>query len=216
MIEGLVLGLESSCDETAAAVVLEGRKILANIISSQVEIHARFGGVVPEVASRKHVEMILPVLDEALRTAGVGPGDLWGIAATQGPGLVGGLLVGFTAAKALAFGLGVPFIAVNHVEGHIYANVLAHPDLTPPFVCLTVSGGHTDLLHVPDFGFYEVLGRTRDDAAGRPSTRWPASWGWAIREALPSIAWPGRAIRRRFLFPGACSGMGPLILASAA
>ena len=166
MIEGLVLGLESSCDETAAAVVLEGRKILANIISSQVEIHARFGGVVPEVASRKHVDMILPVLDEALRSAGVGLGDLWGVAATQGPGLVGGLLVGFTAAKALAFGLGVPFAAVNHVEGHIYANVLAHPDLTPPFVCLTVSGGHTDLLYVPAFGSYQVLGRTRDDAAG--------------------------------------------------
>lgn len=166
MIEGLVLGLESSCDETAAAVVLQGRKVLANIISSQVEIHARFGGVVPEVASRKHVEMILPVLDEALQCAGVGLGDLWGVAATQGPGLVGGLLVGFTAAKALAFGLGVPFAAVNHVEGHIYANVLAHPDLAPPFVCLTVSGGHTDLLHVPEFGCYQVLGRTRDDAAG--------------------------------------------------
>jgi N6-L-threonylcarbamoyladenine synthase len=166
MAKELVLGVETSCDETAVAVVAQGRQILSNVISTQIAIHQKFGGVVPEIASRKHVETILPVLEEALQQAGIHFGDLWGVSVTNGPGLVGGLLVGLTAAKALAYGAGLPLIGVNHVEGHIHANILAHHDLEPPFICLIVSGGHSDLVIVRDFGRYEILGRTRDDAAG--------------------------------------------------
>lgn len=164
--ERLTLGIETSCDETAAAVVADGRRILSNVIASQVDIHQRFGGVVPEVASRHHIAAILPIVDRALEEAGVGLSDIAVVAVTQGPGLVGGLLVGLAAGKAMAFALDKPLVGVNHIEGHIYANFLAHPDVRPPFVCLTVSGGHTDLLHIPKLGEYEVLGRTRDDAAG--------------------------------------------------
>ena len=163
---GLVLGIETSCDETAAAVVERGRHIRSNIIASQVSVHQRYGGVVPEIASRKHIEWIMPVIDAALKEAGVQLRQLAAIAATKGPGLVGGLLVGLSAAKALAFAADLPFIGVNHIEGHIYANVLANPHLEPPVVCLTVSGGHTDLLYIPKFGEYEKIGGTRDDAAG--------------------------------------------------
>lgn len=162
----LVLGIETSCDETAAAVVRGGRKILSNVISSQVDLHRRYGGVVPEIASRKHIELILPVIDTALREAHVAPEDLSAIAVTYGPGLVGALLVGLSAAKAMAFALDRPLIGINHIEGHIYANFLEYPDLVPPLVCLTVSGGHTDLLCIEEYGDYEILGRTRDDAAG--------------------------------------------------
>ena len=162
----LVLGIETSCDETAAAVIVGGREIASNVISSQIDLHRRFGGVVPEVASRKHIELILPVVDTALEEAGVGLSDLSAIAVTYGPGLVGALLVGISTAKALAFAQGIPLIAVNHIEGHIYANFLAHRDIEPPLVCLTVSGGHTDLLYIEDYGAYRILGRTRDDAAG--------------------------------------------------
>ncbi len=164
--DGLVLGIETSCDETAASVVAGGHEIRSNVIASQVAVHARFGGVVPEVASRKHIDHILPVVDEAMREAGIGLAELDGVAVTFGPGLVGGLLVGIAAAKALAFGRGLPLVDVNHVEGHIYANFLAHPEVRPPLVCLTVSGGHTDLLYIRRFGEYEILGRTLDDAAG--------------------------------------------------
>ena len=162
----LLLGIETSCDETAAAVVAGGRRIRSNIISSQIELHQPFGGVVPELASRKHLQNINPIIGEALREAGVGWGDLAGIAVTHGPGLVGALLVGLTVAKALAFARRLPLVAVNHLEGHIYANYLAHPSLEPPFIALVVSGGHTDLVHVLGHGEYHPLGQTRDDAAG--------------------------------------------------
>lgn len=161
-----VMGIETSCDETSCAIVRHGREVLSNVIASQAELHRKYGGVVPEIASRKHVEYILPVLEEALEKAGVTLADLSGVAVTVGPGLVGALLVGVSGAKALAFSLGIPLVGVNHVEGHIYANFLAHPGLEPPLVCLTVSGGHTDLVYMDDYGSFEVLGRTTDDAAG--------------------------------------------------
>lgn len=162
----LTLGIETSCDETAAAVIADGKVILSNVIASQIELHQKFGGVVPEIASRKHIEVVYPVIDQALKEANVRLQDIEVIAVTCGPGLVGGLLVGIAAAKALAYALKKPIVGVNHIEGHIYANFLAHPTLVPPFICLTVSGGHTDLLYIPKFGHYEILGRTRDDAAG--------------------------------------------------
>lgn len=162
----LCLGIESSCDETAASVVAGGRTILSSVVASQAELHKVYGGVVPEIASRRHIELILPVIDQALQEAGTKPEELACIAATHGPGLVGSLLVGLMAAKALAYALKRPFIGVNHIEGHLYANFLEHPSLEPPAICLTVSGGHTELFHVQDFGEYRRLGRTRDDAAG--------------------------------------------------
>lgn len=162
----LILGIETSCDETAAAVVERGRHIRSNVVASQIQLHQKFGGVVPEVASRRHVELIMPVIDEALEQAGVTLADVDGIAVTKGPGLVGSLLVGIAAAKALAFAGRLPLVGVNHIEGHIYANFLSHPELEPPLVCLTVAGGHTALFYVPEYGQYEVLGSTRDDAAG--------------------------------------------------
>ena len=162
----LCLGIESSCDETAAAVVAGGRAIRSSVIASQADLHQVYGGVVPEVASRRHIELILPVVDRALAEASVSLDDVDCIAATYGPGLVGSLLVGLMFAKGLAFARGIPFVGVNHIEGHVCANFLEHPDLEPPAVCLTVSGGHTELLLVKDFGVYERLGGTRDDAAG--------------------------------------------------
>jgi len=165
-VSGLVLGIESSCDETSAAVVAEGRRVLSNVIASQVDLHAKYGGVVPEIASRQHLEAILPTLEEALETAGVGLGDLDAVAVTRGPGLIGTLLVGLSAAKALAFATGLPLVGVNHLAGHIYANFLVEPPPVFPFVCLIVSGGHSDLVHVRAFGEHELLGRSRDDAAG--------------------------------------------------
>lgn len=163
---GLVLGIESSCDETAASVVAEGRTVLSNVVASQVPLHRRYGGVVPEIASRRHVELVIPVIDSALRDADVKWDDLSAVAVTRGPGLIGSLLVGLAAAKAVAYAAGLPLVGVNHIEGHIYANFLAHVEVEPPLVCLTVSGGHTDLLYISEPGTYRVLGRTRDDAAG--------------------------------------------------
>lgn len=162
----VILALETSCDETAAAVTINGRWVLSNVISSQIPIHRRFGGVVPEIASRRHVAQLLPVIDQAVREAGVELSRLDAIAATYGPGLAGALLVGIAAAKGLAFSLGRPFIGVNHLEGHIYANFIEHPELEPPFAALIVSGGHTALLSVPRHDCFELLGATRDDAAG--------------------------------------------------
>lgn len=164
--DAMILALETSCDETSAAVVVGGRKILSNIISSQIPLHRKFGGVVPEIASRKHIENVIPVVDEALKSAGVTLKDIDAIGVTYGPGLVGALLVGVAAAKALSFAADVPLIGVNHLEGHMFANFLAQPELEPPFAALVVSGGHTSLIHVRDYNDFSLLGQTRDDAAG--------------------------------------------------
>ena len=161
-----ILAIETSCDETAAAVVEDGRRILSNIISTQIDLHTLYGGVVPEIASRKHTEKIVPVTEQALKQAGCSLRDIYAVAVTCGPGLVGALLVGVSFAKALAFGAGLPLVGVNHIEGHISANFLEYPDLEPPFMCLVVSGGHTHLVNVKDYGSYDILGITRDDAAG--------------------------------------------------
>ncbi|SHI55737.1 tRNA (adenosine(37)-N6)-threonylcarbamoyltransferase complex transferase subunit TsaD [Propionispora hippei] len=162
----LTLALETSCDETSAAIVADGRVVLSNIISSQIPVHQKFGGVVPEIASRKHIENVMAVVDEALSVAGVGLNDLSAIGVTYGPGLVGALLVGVSVAKALAFATDLPLIGVNHLEGHIFANFLSHAALQPPFIALVVSGGHTSLIQVKDYHSFELLGQTRDDAAG--------------------------------------------------
>ncbi len=162
----LILGIESSCDETAASVVKNGREVLSNVISSQIDLHTLYGGVVPEIASRKHIEKINQVVDQALKEAGVTLDDITAVAVTYGPGLVGALLVGVSFAKALAFSLGKPLVGVHHIEGHISANYIEHKELEPPFSCLVVSGGHTHLVLVKDYGEYEILGCTRDDAAG--------------------------------------------------
>ena len=162
----LILAIESSCDETAAAVVKNGREVLSNIISSQIALHTLYGGVVPEIASRKHIEKVNQVIEEALKTANVTLDDIDAIGVTYGPGLVGALLVGVAAAKAIAFAANKPLVGVHHIEGHISANFIENKELEPPFLCLVVSGGHTHLVCVKDYGKYEILGRTRDDAAG--------------------------------------------------
>lgn len=161
-----VLAIESSCDETAAAVVKNGREVLSNIISSQIEIHKTYGGVVPEIASRKHIEKINQVIDEALSESGMTLEDMDAICVTYGPGLVGALLVGVGVAKAISYAAGKPLVGVHHIEGHISANYIANPELEPPFLCLVASGGHSHLVIVREYGEYEILGRTRDDAAG--------------------------------------------------
>ena len=162
----LILAIESSCDETAAAVVKNGREVLSNIINSQIDIHTNYGGVVPEIASRKHIENIDGVIELALKKAEVTLDDITAIAVTYGPGLVGALLVGVAEAKALAFATGKPLVGVHHIEGHICANYVENKELEPPFAALVVSGGHTHLVKVNDYGSYEIVGRTRDDAAG--------------------------------------------------
>ena len=161
-----ILAIESSCDETAAAVVRNGREVRSNIISSQIDLHKLYGGVVPEIASRKHIEKINQVIEEALNEANITLDDIDAIGVTYGPGLVGALLVGVAEAKAIAYAKNLPLIGVHHIEGHISANYIEHPELEPPFLCLVVSGGHTHLVCVKDYGKYEILGRTRDDAAG--------------------------------------------------
>lgn len=162
----LILAIESSCDETAASVVKNGRTILSNVISSQIELHKLYGGVVPEIASRKHIEKINQVIEEALEQAEVTLDDLDAVGVTYGPGLVGALLVGVAEAKAISYAKKLPLVGVHHIEGHVSANYIEHPDLEPPFMCLIVSGGHTHLVIVKDYGEFEILGRTRDDAAG--------------------------------------------------
>ena len=161
-----ILAIESSCDETAAAVVKNGREVLSNVIYSQIALHTEYGGVVPEIASRKHIEKINQVIEQALSDAGMMLSDMTAIAVTYGPGLVGALLVGVSAAKAISFASGIPLVGVHHIEGHISANYIENKDLEPPFICLVVSGGHSHLVVVKDYGEYEVIGRTRDDAAG--------------------------------------------------
>ena len=162
----LILAIESSCDETAAAVVKNGREVLSNIISSQIALHTLYGGVVPEIASRKHIEKINQVIEEALKEANVTLEDIDAIGVTYGPGLVGALLVGVAEAKAIAFAANKPLVGVHHIEGHISANYIENKELEPPYICLVVSGGHTHLVVVNDYGDYKVIGRTRDDAAG--------------------------------------------------
>ncbi len=162
----LILAIESSCDETAASVVKNGREVLSNVISSQIELHKLYGGVVPEIASRKHIEKINQVIEEALSEASVTLDDIDAIGVTYGPGLVGALLVGVAQAKAIAYAKNLPLVGVHHIEGHISANYIENKELEPPFVCLVVSGGHTHLVCVKDYGKYEIIGRTRDDAAG--------------------------------------------------
>lgn len=162
----LTLAMETSCDETSVAVLKNGREVLSNIISSQINVHKKFGGVVPEVASRKHLEMINMVIQEGLNTAGITLQQVDHIGVTYGPGLVGALLVGVSTAKAMAYALNIPLIGVNHIAGHICANYITDKNLKPPFLCLIVSGGHTHLVYIKDYGEYDILGKTRDDAVG--------------------------------------------------
>ncbi|MBU0985547.1 MAG: tRNA (adenosine(37)-N6)-threonylcarbamoyltransferase complex transferase subunit TsaD [candidate division Zixibacteria bacterium] len=203
----LVLGIESSCDETSAAVVRDGREVLSNVILSQV-VHTRFGGVIPEVASREHLKTIAPIYRQALADAGVELSNIDLIAATMGPGLVGPLLVGLTFAKGLAFATGKPFVPVNHLEGHLAANILAHPDLDRNHLTLLVSGGHTMLLHISRFGEYEVLGQTRDDAAGEAFDKVAKvmGLGYPGGAALDKLAASGDPTY--FRFPRAVRAMG--------
>lgn len=161
-----LLAIESSCDETAAAVVVNGREVLSNVIASQIDLHKLYGGVVPEIASRKHIENVNQVIEQALKEANMTIQDMDGVCVTYGPGLVGALLVGVGTAKAISYAAGKPLIGVHHIEGHISANYICHKELEPPFLCLVVSGGHSHLVLVKDYGKYEIIGRTRDDAAG--------------------------------------------------
>ena len=203
----VILAIESSCDETAAAVVRNGREICSNIISSQIELHKLYGGVVPEIASRKHIEKINQVIEEALEQAEVTLDDIDAVGVTYGPGLVGALLVGVAEAKAIAYARNLPLVGVHHIEGHVSANYIEHPDLEPPFMCLIVSGGHTHLVIVKDYGEFEILGRTRDDAAGEAA--------WAIRAGPRSINLQKKGIRMRFVSRKRKSKTGLMISASA-
>lgn len=162
----IILGIESSCDETSCAIVKNGREVLSNVINTQIKIHEKFGGVVPEIASRNHVEAISDVVKEALREAKVIFDDIDAVACTYGPGLVGALLVGVSYAKALSYATNKPLVGTNHIEGHIAANYITHKDLQPPMLCLVISGGHTHLVHIKDYKEFEILGKTRDDAIG--------------------------------------------------
>ncbi|MCK4417255.1 MAG: tRNA (adenosine(37)-N6)-threonylcarbamoyltransferase complex transferase subunit TsaD [Candidatus Latescibacteria bacterium] len=188
----LILGIETSCDETAVAVLDDIQGILSDIVSSQLE-HSQYGGVVPEIASRTHLKTILPVLEKALSAAKVSLSQLDGIAVTCGPGLVGSLLVGISVAKALHFSLGIPLIGIHHIEAHIFAALLENPELSPPFVALVVSGGHTQLIFLPAFGVYEILGSTRDDAAGEAFDK---------VAALLGLGYPGGPIINRLAEKG--------------
>ena len=161
-----VLGIESSCDETSASVVKNGREVLSNVINSQIAIHEQFGGVVPEIASRNHIQNISKVVEKSLEDAKIKFQDIDVVTCTYGPGLVGALLVGVSYAKALSYSLQKPFIGTNHIHGHIAANYISHPELKPPFLCLIISGGHTHLVHIKDYTEFEILGKTRDDAIG--------------------------------------------------
>lgn len=162
----VILGIESSCDETSCAVVKNGRAVLSNVINSQIKVHEEYGGVVPEIASRCHTEVINQIMKQALKEANLNLDEIDAIAVTQGPGLVGALLVGVSYAKGLSFATKKPLVAVNHIAGHIAANFLTHPDLEPPFLCLIISGGHTHLVNVKSYNDYTILGKTRDDAIG--------------------------------------------------
>jgi len=195
-----ILGIETSCDETAAAVVEDGTRVLSNPIASQVEIHARYGGVVPEVASRQHLLSVIPVIDRAMTEAEVTWKDLSGIAVTIGPGLAGSLLVGVNVAKAITLAHGLPLTGVNHLEGHIYANWLADHNINFPVVCLIVSGGHSDLVLMKGHGDYLALGRTRDDAAGEAFDKAARILGLGYPGG-PAIEQTAREVRLLFSYP---------------
>jgi N6-L-threonylcarbamoyladenine synthase len=220
----ITLGIETSCDETAVAVVEDGFTVRANLIASQIHLHEPFGGVVPEVAARAHVEALNPLLDEALRGAGVGLSDLDGIAVTTGPGLVGALLVGVAGAKALSLATGTPLIGVNHLEGHYWANFLEHGPPAPPYVALIVSGGHTMLVHVPELHHHVLLGQTQDDAAGEAFDKvarllglgfpgGPAIDGMAVEGDPNAIAFP-RAMEDSGNLDFSMSGLKTAVLRS--
>ena len=194
----LIMGIETSCDETAAAIVEDGKKIISNIVASQISIHQKYGGVVPEIASRKHMEYIIPVIDKALDESGKKITDLSAIAVTYGPGLIGSLLVGLSVAKAMAYAKNIPLIGINHIEAHIYANFLEHNEIKPPFVCLIVSGGHTSLLYIKCFGEYKLLGQTKDDAAGEVFDK--------IAKAL-NLGYPGGPITEKLAKEGDSSSI---------
>lgn len=204
----LVLGIESSCDETAAAVVRDGRQILSSVISSQIEIHKEYGGVVPEIASREHLDKIDPIVREAMRRANVDFADLDGIAVTQGPGLIGSLLVGVCYAKALAFALKKPLVAVNHIEGHVFSVDFENPAVEFPALALIVSGGHTNLFFVPEAGKYKVVARTRDDAAGEAfdKTAKMLGLGYPGGPVIEKLARFGDAKKIRFSLPKISDG----------
>ena len=210
-----ILAIESSCDETAAAVVCNGRDVRSNIISTQIPLHTLYGGVVPEIASRKHMERINQVITAALSEADTTLDDLDAVAVTYGPGLVGALLVGVAEAKAIAFARKLPLIGVHHIEGHISANYIENKDLKPPFLCLVVSGGHTHLVNVEDYGVYRILGRTRDDAAGEAFDRWPEPSVSAIPAAPKLSRRQRRGIPTPFPSPLPESRTRPTISASA-
>ncbi|HYZ92735.1 MAG TPA: tRNA (adenosine(37)-N6)-threonylcarbamoyltransferase complex transferase subunit TsaD [Actinomycetota bacterium] len=205
--DAVVLGIETSCDETAVGVVRGGKEVLSNVIASQADLHERFGGVVPEIAARAHVEHMQPVVDKALRDAKVTLRELDAVAATRGPGLIGALLVGYATGKAMAAALGVPFCGVHHLEGHVFAGVL-DPGLEPPFVALIVSGGHTSLFRVDELGSYVVLGETLDDAAGEAFDKIARflGLGYPGGPAIDRIAKRGKA--DAIAFPRALSGQG--------
>lgn len=214
--EILILAVESSCDETAAAVVRNGRDVRSNVISSQIELHKLYGGVVPEIASRKHIEKINQVIEEALAQAEVTLDDIDAIGVTYGPGLVGALLVGVAEAKAIAYAKGLPLVGVHHIEGHISANYIEHPELEPPFLCLVVSGGHTHLVCVRDYGKYEILGRTRTMRQEKPLTKWRGPLASVIRAVRKSTDFPGKGTRTPFFSHGPTSRTRPAISVSAA
>ncbi|MDI6816594.1 MAG: tRNA (adenosine(37)-N6)-threonylcarbamoyltransferase complex transferase subunit TsaD [Actinomycetota bacterium] len=205
-----ILGIETSCDETGAAIVKNGREIVANVIASQIEFHKKFGGVVPELASRKHLEIINPVLDEVLEQAGIGFGDLDAVAVTIGPGLVGALLMGLGAAKVISYVKKLPLVGVDHIEAHIYSNFIDHPDLKPPFVALVVSGGHTMLVYIEKYGSYELMGQTLDDSVGEAYDKVAAflGLGYPGGPIIDDLAKEGNTESIRF--PRAMIGKGEL------
>lgn len=202
------LAIETSCDETAAAVIENGRIIRSNVIASQVPIHQKYGGVVPEIASRCHIEQILPIVEEALRQAEITLDDVNHIGVTYGPGLVGALLVGVAAAKALAFSRGIPLVGVNHMEGHMFANFLVNPELEPPFLSLVASGGHTMLVIVRDYNTFEVLGETRDDAAGESFDKVARVMGYPYPGGPYIDALAKKGNKEAIIFPKALSIKG--------
>ena len=211
----MILAIESSCDETAASVVKNGREVLSNVISSQIELHKLYGGVVPEIASRKHIEKINQVIEEALSEAKVTLDDIDAIGVTYGPGLVGALLVGVAEAKAIAYAKNLPLVGVHHIEGHISANFIENKELEPPFVCLVVSGGHTHLVCVKDYGKYEIIGRTRDDAAGEAFDKVARAIGLGYPGDPRLISCPKKGIQTQLYFQRPTSMMRHTILVSA-